>query len=54
MPVKVSVKQLRHELDAQEFVDEGIRWRVHDVIYDASLRAHMVLYADVHCRYQPP
>ena len=54
MPVKVSVKQLRHELDDQEFVDEGTRWRVHDVIYDASLREHMVLYADVHCRYQPP
>ena len=54
MPVKVSVKQLRHELDDQEFVDEGIRWRVHDVIYDASLRVHMVLYANVRCRYEPP
>ena len=54
MSVKDSVKQLRRELDHQEFVDEGTRWRVHDVIYDASLREHMVLYADVRCRYQPP
>ena len=54
MPVKPTVKELKRELDGKEFVDEGVRWRVHDVLYDASLRTHMVLYADVHCRYMPP
>ena len=54
MPVKPTVKKLQRELDGKEFVDEGGRWRVHDVLYDASLRTHMVLYADVRCRYMPP
>lgn len=54
MPTGASVNQLKQELKNHEFDDEGIRWRVHDVIYDVSLRMHMVLYADVNCRYVPP
>ena len=54
MPVKLTVKKLQYELNGKEFVDDGVRWRVHDVIYDATHRTHMVLYADVRCRYHPP
>lgn len=54
MPTGACVNQLKQELKNHEFDDEGIRWRVHDVIYDVSLRMHMVLYADVNCRYVPP
>ena len=54
MPTRVNINQLKQELKNHEFDDEGIRWRVYDVIYDVSLRMHMVLYADVNCRYVPP